>query len=235
MAEENQKGLMSLPKGILGGIGKVLGGVMGDMPKEGEVKTTRIEKLDIPLIPGISEDQNILNALMGDMDGKVDEETKQFYYRTIIPRLFQEAQTDSEKRQLKFLAEELGVSLFASGGRAGYQEGGVTESRVLPPEFIEAAQKTYLTDLSRQAGIPSITTAVQQQPGETAEQFANRQAQAQQFQITKAGMADLAPQVAQQDALQTAARTQAVDPTTGLGSFQPFLTKAGTAADAATG
>ena len=123
----------------------------------------------------------------------------------------------------------------ASGGRAGYQEGGVTESRVLPPEFIEAAQKTYLTDLSRQAGIPSITTAVQQQPGETAEQFANRQAQAQQFQITKAGMADLAPQVAQQDALQTAARTQAVDPTTGLGSFQPFLTKAGTAADAATG
>jgi hypothetical protein len=29
--------------------------------------------------------------------------------------------------------------------------------------------------------------------------------------------------------------TQAVDPTTGLGSFQPFLTKAATAADAATG
>jgi len=123
----------------------------------------------------------------------------------------------------------------ASGGRAGYQEGGVTESRVLPPEFIEAAQKTYLTDLSRQAGIPSITTAVQQQPGETAEQFANRQAQAQQFNITRAGMAELAPQVAAQDPLQAAAYQQAVDPTTGLGSFQPFLTKAGTAADAATG
>ena len=123
----------------------------------------------------------------------------------------------------------------ADGGRIGYQTGGVTEQRTLPPEFIEAAQKTYLTDLSRQAGIPSITTATTQQPGETAEQFANRQAQAQQFQITKAGMADLAPQVAAQDALQTAALTQAVDPTTGLGSFQPFLTKAGTAADAATG
>ena len=115
------------------------------------------------------------------------------------------------------------------------QEGGITEVRELPPEFIEAAQKTFLTDLSRQAGIPSITTATTQQPGETAEQFANRQAQAQQFQITKAGMAELAPQVAAQDALQTAARTQAVDPTTGLGSFQPFLTKAATAADAATG
>ena len=111
----------------------------------------------------------------------------------------------------------------------------ITESRTLPPEFIEAAQKTYLTDLSRQAGIPSITTATTQQPGETAQQFAQRQAQAQQFQITKAGMAGLAPKVAQQDALQTAALTHAVDPTTGLGSFQPFLTKAGTAADAATG
>ena len=111
----------------------------------------------------------------------------------------------------------------------------ITESRTLPPEFIEAAQKTYLTDLSRQAGIPSITTATTQQPGETAQQFAQRQAQAQQFQITKAGMAGLAPKVAQQDALQTAALTQAVDPTTGLGSFQPFLTKAGAAADAATG
>ena len=30
------------------GVGSLLGGV-GDMPKEGEVKTTRIEKLDIPL------------------------------------------------------------------------------------------------------------------------------------------------------------------------------------------
>jgi len=123
----------------------------------------------------------------------------------------------------------------ADGGRIGYQTGGITETRTLPPEFIEAAQKTYLTDLSRQAGIPSITTATTQQPGETAEQFANRQAQAQQFQITKAGMADLAPKVAPESALQIAARTQAVDPTTGLGSFQPFLTKAGTAADAAAG
>ena len=130
-----------------------------------------------------------------------------------------------------FLREEA----RANGGRIGYQTGGVTESRTLPPEFVEAAQKTYLTDLSRQAGIPSITTATTQQPGETAEQFANRQAQAQQFQITKAGMAELAPQVAAQDALQAAAYQQAVDPTTGLGSFQPFLTKAGTAADAATG
>ena len=123
---------------------------------------------------------------------------------------------------------------YAQGGRVLKQTGGITETRQLPPEFIEAAQKTFLADLTRQAGLPSVTTATTQQPGETAEQFAARQAQAQQFGITRAGMAELAPQVAAQDPLQAAAYTQATDPTTGLGSFQPFLTKAKTAADAMT-
>ncbi len=45
-------------------------------------------------------------------------------------------------------------------------------------------------------------------------------------------MAELAPQVAAQDALQTAAYNLGQ---AGLSSFQPFLTKATTAADAATG
>ena len=111
------------------------------------------------------------------------------------------------------------------------QTGGITETRQLPPEFIEAAQKTFLADLTRQAGLPTVTTATTQQPGETAEQFAARQAQAQQFNITRAGMAEVAPQVAAETALQQQARGMA----SGLGSFQPFLTKAGTAADAATG
>ena len=123
---------------------------------------------------------------------------------------------------------------LANGGRASFQTGGVTESRTLPPEFIEAAQRTYLTDLATQSGMPSVTTATTQQPGETAAQFAQRQAQAQQFNITRAGMAELAPQVAAQDPLQAAAYQQAVDPTKGLGSFQPFLTDATTAAGAAT-
>ena len=107
----------------------------------------------------------------------------------------------------------------------------ITEQRTLPPEYIEAAQKTFLADLTRQAGIPSITTATTQQPGETSEMFAARQAQAQQFGITKAGMADLAPQVAPESQLQIDARGLA----SGLGSFQPFLTKAEDAAKAATG
>ena len=111
----------------------------------------------------------------------------------------------------------------------------VVEQRNLPPEYIEALGQTYAADLTKQAGIPSITNATTQQAGETAEQFAQRQAQAQQFDIRKAGMADLAPQIAAQDAYQTAAYSQATDPTSGLGAYQPFLQKAGTAADAATG
>ena len=122
------------------------------------------------------------------------------------------------------------INSMADGGRVSKQTGGITETRQLPPEFIEAAQKTFLADLTRQAGLPTVTTATTQQPGETAEQFAARQAQAQQFQITKAGMADVLPQVAPETQLQQDARGLAP----GLGSFQPFLTKAGTAADAAT-
>ena len=44
-----------------------------------------------------------------------------------------------------------------------------------------------------------------------------------------------APTVAAQDPYQAAAYTQAQDPTTGLGAYAPYLTKAGTAADVATG
>ncbi len=121
----------------------------------------------------------------------------------------------------------------AQGGRIGFQSGGITETRNLPPEYIEALGKTYAADLTRQAGIPSITTATAQQPGETAAQWQQRQAQAQQFGITQAGMAALKPEVAAQDPYQTAAYTQAVDPTKGLGGYQPYLTAAGTAATAA--
>ena len=137
----------------------------------------------------------------------------------------------SPEEAAKKAKEEFEKRAMATGGRAGYQTGGVSVSRTLPPEFIEAAQKTFLADLTRQAGLPTVTTATAKQPGETDQQFAQRQAQAQQFQITKAGMADVAPQVAGETDLQKQARDMA----SGLGSFQPFLTKAGEAADAATG
>ena len=111
----------------------------------------------------------------------------------------------------------------------------ITESRQLQPDYIEALGKTYAADLTRQAGIPSITTAQAKQPGESDAQFAQRQTEAQQYGIRKAGMADLMPTVAGQDPYQEDAYTQAADPTTGLGAYQPYLTKAGTAADALSG
>ena len=111
----------------------------------------------------------------------------------------------------------------------------VATTQQLQPDWIEALGKTYAADLTRRAGIPSITTAQTQQTGESAEQFAQRQAEAQQYGIRKAGMADLIPTVAGQDALQTAAYQQATDATKGLGAYQPYLTKAGAAADDLTG
>jgi len=137
--------------------------------------------------------------------------------------------TDDEYDELLEIYNDLDVKAKSSP-RMMAQTGGISESRLLPPEFIEAAQKTFLADLTRQAGLPTVTTANVQQPGETAEQFAARQAQAQQFGITRAGMAEVAPKVADETALQQQARGLA----TGLGSFEPFLTKATTAADAAT-
>ena len=114
----------------------------------------------------------------------------------------------------------------AQGGRIGFQAGGIQEQRVLQPEYIEALGKTYAGELTRQAGIPAITTADTQQPGETAAQFAQRQAEAQQFGIRKAGMAELMPTVAGRDPLQTAAYAQATDTDFGLASYQPHLTRA---------
>jgi len=137
--------------------------------------------------------------------------------------------TDDEIIELEEAFDDL-VSKKQTAPRMMAQTGGITESRVLPPEFIEAAQRTFLTDLATQAGMPSVTTATAKQPGETDAQFAQRQAQATQFGITKAGMADLAPKVAAETALQQQARGMA----SGLGSFQPFLTDATTAAGAAT-
>ena len=114
-----------------------------------------------------------------------------------------------------------------------FQTGGTTQEQQFAPDYIEALGKTYAADLTRQAGIPAITQATQQMPGEAASQFAQRQAQAQQFDITQQSMGKLAPQVAGQDALQQAAYAQATDPTYGLGTYQPYAAKAATAADAA--
>ena len=112
-----------------------------------------------------------------------------------------------------------------------------TVQRVLPAEYLEALGKTFADRLTTEVGQPVVAASpggITQLAGETAEQFAQRQAQAQQFDITKQSLAGLAPQVAAQDPLQVAAMTQATDPTKGLGAFEPFLADARTAATGAT-
>jgi hypothetical protein len=108
----------------------------------------------------------------------------------------------------------------------------ISTTRQLPAEFIEALGKTYSDQLTRQVGQPTTTTAGTQQPGESAAQWAQRQKQAQQYGITKAGMAELAPQVAGQDWLQTKAADLAK---TGIGAYQPYVTAAETALTTAGG
>jgi len=108
----------------------------------------------------------------------------------------------------------------------------VSTTRQLPAEFIEALGKTYSDQLTKQVGQPTTTTAGTQQPGESAAQWAQRQKAAQQFGITKAGMADLAPSVAAQDTLQTQAATLAGQ---GIGSYQPYVTAAESALTKAGG
>ena len=126
-----------------------------------------------------------------------------------------------------------GFSPMNQGGRVGFQTGGTTQQQQFAPDWIEALGKTYAADLTRQAGIPAITQATAKMPGETDSQFAQRQAQAQQFDITQQSMGKLAPTVAGQDALQQAAYQQATATDFGLGAYQPYTTKAAAAADAA--
>ena len=100
-----------------------------------------------------------------------------------------------------------------------------------PAPFVEDIGK----DLAKQAvaftGVPVVSGGIgslSQQTGETAEGFKARQDAARAFTTRQQNLAGLAPQVAQQDALQTQAQNLA---TQGVGSYQPFLNQA----QAATG
>ena len=114
----------------------------------------------------------------------------------------------------------------------------------LPAQFIQDIGKDLATQITAQSAVPVVSTGlagISQQEGESAEDFAARQSAAQQFTTRQQSLAGLAPTVAGQDALQTAAQRiaqqQAGVGTTqeGLGTFQPFLQQAQTAAtDAGT-
>jgi len=111
----------------------------------------------------------------------------------------------------------------------------VTTTRTLPAQFVEDLGTDLAKQVVAQSAVPVVSTGIagiSQQPGEDAAAFKARQDAAQAFTTRQQNLAGLAPQVAQQDALQTQAQTLAQQ---GVGSFAPFLQQAQQAAtDAGT-
>ena len=114
----------------------------------------------------------------------------------------------------------------------------ITETRQLPPKFIEDLGVDLGKQIVAQSGVPVVAPGaggITQLAGESAADFAARQKAGQQFDIRQQSLAGLAPTVAGQDRLQQQAQTIAE---AGIGSFQPFLQQAqaaGTAAGTALG
>jgi len=109
-----------------------------------------------------------------------------------------------------------------------------------PAPFVETLGEDLAQQVVAQTGVPLVTTGIgglTQQAGETAEGFKARQDAARAFTTRQQNLAGLAPTVADQDALQQRAQTIASDQAgqTGLASFQPFLQRAETEAQLASG
>ena len=122
----------------------------------------------------------------------------------------------------------------------------ITETRQLPPKFIEELGTDLGTQLIAQSGRPTVAPGIdpatgkrldlKQLIGESDADFAKRQQAAQEFDIRKQSIAGLAPTVADQTQLQKDAQQLAIDAAgkSGIASFQPFLTKAQDQADEAS-
>jgi len=104
-----------------------------------------------------------------------------------------------------------------------------------PAPFVEEIGKKLSEQALGLQQVPVVTTGVtgiSQQPGETAAGFQARQDAARAFTTRQQNLAGLAPQVAGQTALQQQAQTLAQQ---GVGSFKPFLQRAETEAQLASG
>ena len=105
----------------------------------------------------------------------------------------------------------------------------------LPAQFVQDLGQDLAKQVTAQSGVPVVATGIAgitQQPGESAEDFKLRQDAAQAFTTRQQNIAGLAPQVAAQDPLQAQAQQVAQ---AGIGSFQPFLDRAQTQAELASG
>ena len=111
----------------------------------------------------------------------------------------------------------------------------VQTTRTLPAQFVEDLGKDLATQVVAQSGVPTVSVGlagISQRPGEATADFQARQQAAREFETRQQSLAGLAPQVAQQAALQQQAQTLAQQ---GVGSFQPFLQTAGQQAQVAAG
>ena len=102
----------------------------------------------------------------------------------------------------------------------------VTETRTLPPKFIEDIGVDLSKQLVASTAIPTVGTGlagISKQAGESAADFAARQQAAKAFETRKESLSGLAPKVAGQDAAQTQAYNLAKS---GVGSYQPYLNEA---------
>ena len=98
----------------------------------------------------------------------------------------------------------------------------VQDTRTLPAQFIEDLGKRLATQVQLNQAVPLVATGIAgitQQAGETPEDFAARQDAARAFTTRQQSLAGLAPQVAQQDTLQTQAQQLAQ---AGVGSLELF-------------
>ena len=105
----------------------------------------------------------------------------------------------------------------------------------LPAQFVQDLGVDLAKQVTAQSGVPVVSTGIagiSQQAGESAADFAARQQAAQNFTTRQQNLSGIAPQVADQDRLQTLAQQKAEQ---GVGSFQPFLNQAQTQAQVASG
>lgn len=68
-----------------------------------------------------SKDMRFLNELMNDLEGKYDEDEKDFYYKSIVPQLIRSGEMTYEDGMK--LLNELVPEMRAVGGRIGFEQG----------------------------------------------------------------------------------------------------------------
>ena len=104
-----------------------------------------------------------------------------------------------------------------------------------PAPFVEEIGKKLSEQALGLQDVPVVTTGIggiTRQTGETDAGFKARQDAARAFTTRQQNLAGIAPQVADQGPLQALAQTKALQ---GLGSFEPFVQRAQTQADLASG